>query len=402
MKRGLGLDHFLEGEAFQQFHEYSQESHDPNSLYYMLGSLEGWDKFTEEILSVRALAKETHEVQIHDHHGGMGLIIIPLVINNEVLGTFENRNLICLDEPDLSWHAALIEEHGLDVDKYHHALSQVPVVSWEQIFHVVGLVQIMLQLFEEQIEQTQEIRRLKEIAEAANENKSHFMGMVAHELKNPMTSVKGYLAILHAQIQGELTTTQNNFVERIQTNIDHIENIMSDLSHISQMETGHLQLDRQPVPLQDVVAEIVRVLELQIQEKGQMVRVDIGMNLPAVFADPYRLSQILLNLISNAHKYTPHQGQIEVMAHTCQNDDGNLMVRVMIKDNGLGIRPEEQDKIFKKFFRAEDQEARQSKGTGLGLNITKDLIEGHGGDIWFESEFRQGTTFYFTLPTVTE
>jgi signal transduction histidine kinase len=121
-----------------------------------------------------------------------------------------------------------------------------------------------------------------------------------------------------------------------------------------------------------------------------------------VWGDPTRLGQVLTNLVSNAIKYTPEGGVLVVGAESAKNiwDPAGApqVVHLWVKDNGIGISPEDQRRIFQKFFRSEDQKAREAPGTGLGLNITKSLVEMQGGRIWFESEYRQGTTFHFTVP----
>ncbi|MEI7848245.1 MAG: ATP-binding protein, partial [Chloroflexota bacterium] len=121
-----------------------------------------------------------------------------------------------------------------------------------------------------------------------------------------------------------------------------------------------------------------------------------------IWADRTRLEQILINLISNANKYTQEAGTISIIAEKAPNQwdpqGAPEVVHIQVKDNGFGMTPEDQKKIFMKFFRSEDDQARKSPGTGLGLNITKSLTEMQGGKIWFESEFRKGTTFHFTIP----
>jgi signal transduction histidine kinase len=121
--------------------------------------------------------------------------------------------------------------------------------------------------------------------------------------------------------------------------------------------------------------------------------VDIPSELPKSWCDRNRLAQVLTNLVSNANKYTPEGGAITVQA--IQQDS---MIQIKVQDDGLGMTPEDQEKLFGKFFRSADEKVREAPGTGLGLSITKNLIEMQGGKIWFESEFRKGTTFYFTVP----
>ena len=156
------------------------------------------------------------------------------------------------------------------------------------------------------------------------------------------------------------------------------------------------------MPLSTAVEDIVRSTRRQVDEKDQQLSIQLPGELPNVWADRTRLAQVLVNLVSNANKYTPQGGQIEVAAEACHNQwdpaGSPQVVHIWVKDSGIGINLEDQKKIFQKFFRSEDPKTREAPGTGLGLNITKSLVEMQGGTIWFESEYRQGTTFHFTVP----
>ncbi|HCR70248.1 MAG TPA: histidine kinase, partial [Anaerolineae bacterium] len=137
------------------------------------------------------------------------------------------------------------------------------------------------------------------------------------------------------------------------------------------------------MPVWDVADEVVNLTRTQIEQKKQKVILDMPAGLPKALCDRNRLSQILTNLISNANKYTPEGGVIQVEAM-----QANSMIQIKVQDNGLGMTPEDQEKLFSKFFRSADEKIREAPGTGLGLSITKNLIELQGGKIWFESEFR--------------
>lgn len=236
----------------------------------------------------------------------------------------------------------------------------------------------------------------------ANLAKSEFVSFVAHELKNPMTSIKGYTELLAAGAVGPINEMQANFLNTIRSNVERMATLVSDLNDQSKIEAGRLRLEYKAVSIADVVDEVLRSTRRQIEEKKQTILVEIPAQLPPVWADRTRLGQVLTNLVSNAHKYTPEGGQITVGAEAADNqwDPGGAtkVVHVWVRDTGIGISIEDQPKIFQKFFRSEDQKAREAPGTGLGLNITRSLVEMQGGRIWFESEFRKGTTFHFTIP----
>jgi signal transduction histidine kinase/putative methionine-R-sulfoxide reductase with GAF domain len=236
----------------------------------------------------------------------------------------------------------------------------------------------------------------------ANLAKSEFVSFVAHELKNPMTSIKGYSELLAAGSVGGINELQANFLNTIRANVQRMSTLVSDLNDNAKIEAGQLRLDYKPVQLEDVVDEVVRSTKRQIEDKKQTVDLLLPQKLPSVWADQTRVGQVLTNLVSNAHKYTPEGGRIVVGAEATLNqwDPGGArqVIHVWVKDDGIGISIEDQAKIFQRFFRSEDSKAREAPGTGLGLNITRSLVEMQGGRIWFDSEFRQGTTFHFTIP----
>ncbi len=245
--------------------------------------------------------------------------------------------------------------------------------------------------------------QLYEAVQEANRTKSEFVSFVAHELKTPMTSIRGYTDLLRSEVVGPINDNQRNFLDIIRTNVERMAALVSDLADISRIEAGQLRLNFQRVDIPQVVEEVVSTLRAQMEEKQQELHLEVPADLPPVWADPMRLAQILTNLVSNAHKYTPEGGRIRVFAEVADNvwdpQGPPRVVHIAVEDTGLGIHPEEQKRIFQRFFRSEaDQNAREQPGTGLGLYITKNLVEMQGGRIWFESVYRQGTTFHFTVP----
>jgi len=244
--------------------------------------------------------------------------------------------------------------------------------------------------------------QLYDEVQRANLGKSEFVSFVAHELKNPMTSIKGYSELLAAGSVGGINEMQANFLSTIRANVERMSALVSDLNDNAKIEAGRLRLDFKPVDVSDVVGEAVRSTKRQVDDKKQFIELNLNSQLPHVWADHIRVGQVLTNLVSNAHKYTPEGGKILVGAESTENqwdtEGAKQVVHLWVKDNGIGINMEDQAKIFQKYFRSDDSKAREAPGTGLGLNITKSLVEMQGGRIWFESEFRHGTTFHFTIP----
>jgi signal transduction histidine kinase len=235
----------------------------------------------------------------------------------------------------------------------------------------------------------------------ANLAKSEFVSFVSHELKTPMTSIRGFADLLAAGVVGPVNDNQSNFLSTIRSNVDRMATLVTDLADISRIEAGRLRLDFEPVRITDVIEDVTRSLIKLIEEKKQALNVNIPDDLPPVWGDKNRLIQVVTNLVSNAYKYSPPENPIFIKAELAENiwtDGSPKVVHLSVQDTGFGISPENQKKIFQKFFRSDDQKVRDAPGTGLGLNITKQLVEMQGGLIWFESVFRSGTTFHVIMP----
>ena len=238
--------------------------------------------------------------------------------------------------------------------------------------------------------------------QAANKAKSEFVSAAAHELKNPLTSIKGYSDLLEAGSVGPVNEGQADFLRTIRTNAERMRTLVSDLQDITRIEANQLLLEIGEANIADLIQEVVLSFDSQISEKEQTIIVDAGENLPKIRCDNTRMVQVLTNLISNAHKYSPTGGRIGVKVgmaeETLQSTGEESLLQVSVSDEGYGICETDQELIFEQFFRSEDSQIRRSTGTGLGLSITKRLVELQGGKLWFESQHGKGTNFYFTIP----
>jgi signal transduction histidine kinase len=179
--------------------------------------------------------------------------------------------------------------------------------------------------------------------------------------------------------------------------------LVSDLLDISRIETGRLKLDIKRVALSSVVEETLRTLRKHIEDKQQTLRVDVPEGLPEVKGDKSRLIQVLANLVSNAYKYTPSGGQITITVRPDgASDDGTPYLVCGVQDTGVGMAPEDVEKLGQKFFRAGDQRVRDVPGHGLGFSIAKNLVEMQGGKMEIISELDKGSTFSFTVPVAVD
>lgn len=238
--------------------------------------------------------------------------------------------------------------------------------------------------------------RLYEAVKAADRAKTEFVSVVAHELKVPMTSIQGYASMLERI--GELNAQQQSFVQTVVDNVERMKVLVNDLSDISRIESGQLHIDIKPVELMPRVDQARKGVLAQIQERGHTLVEDIDDDLPLVLADGARLVQVLVNLLSNAYKYTPDNGTI-----TLRVKDQGEHVMISVQDTGVGMTPEQVERLGTKFVRFDDNDhvAKQS-GTGLGFAITRNLIELMNGELHIESEANIGSTFMFTIPTAQE
>ncbi len=242
--------------------------------------------------------------------------------------------------------------------------------------------------------------RLFEQVRRANDAKTEFVSFVSHELKQPMTSMKGYTDLLMKGIGGPLNDQQKQFLQVIRNNVGRMDQLVQSLLDISRIESGRLKLDLGDVVPEEIVSEAVQAFEPTIRSKDQEILVNIEPDLPTVTGDRGRLLQVLTNLISNANKYTPEGGTITLSVSNWQ-EKGQEYVRWSVQDTGIGMTQEEQERLFTKYFRASNMAVQNVQGTGLGLVITRSIIEMHGGEIWVESEYQKGSTFSFAVPIKT-
>ncbi len=233
----------------------------------------------------------------------------------------------------------------------------------------------------------------------ANLAKSNFMAFVVHELKSPLSSLMIYAGLMDALAEDILLMKRHEYSQSIVQTINQMDGLITELTDITRIETGQWELNCTAVSLRQVVKDVLSSFTEKMAEKGQTVSVDFDPTLPSMWADSRRLAQVMTNLVSNAHKYTPSGGTITIKARKKRSKKG-VYAEIAVADDGIGIAKADQEKIFNQFVRAESELVTAEKGVGLGLYITKQIVEKHGGHIWLESEVGQGTTFFFTIPLV--
>jgi signal transduction histidine kinase len=227
--------------------------------------------------------------------------------------------------------------------------------------------------------------------QAADRAKSEFVGIVAHDLKSPMTGIKGYAELLI--MLGDLDDSQVNYLRKISNTVERMEILVSDLADISRIESGHFFMEETQFPVEEVVQAVKDGTMPQIKERQHTFVEQVEPDLPAVYTDYYRLLQVLTNLVSNAYKYTPDGGTITLNAER----EGDR-IRFSVRDTGIGLSDEQMHLLGTKFWRADDDYTRSQPGTGLGFSITRSLVEQMGSHIQIESTVGEGSTFTFSIP----
>jgi signal transduction histidine kinase len=240
------------------------------------------------------------------------------------------------------------------------------------------------------LEQTETIRR-------------ELIANVAHELRTPLSSIKGYMEGL---IDGVLPA-EPDIYQQVYQEADRLQRLVNDLQELSRVEAGAFELNRRPLAVATLIKQVTNRLCPQFEEKGVTLELELPPNLPAVLADEDRVSQILLNLVGNALQYTPSGGAVTITAEApplsgpipTADMKSEPQLLVTIRDTGIGLAPAHLPYLFTRFYRVDKSRSRAGGGSGIGLTITRHLVEAHGGHIWAQSAGEgEGSVFNFTLP----
>ena len=303
--------------------------------------------------------------------GGIrGLAVLPVSGNEQFRGT------LTLMSP--RFHSFLPEE-----TQFLQALAQQ-----------IGLAIENASLFSATVRMNENLQEEIEVRKQTEKALADFTAMVVHDLRSPLSNIVSIIESLRNELFGTINEQQSQWLRKMHTNcialIDHI----SDFLDLSKIDAGHVELEKKPVVLTALIYENLVEHSIQADKRNIRLNMEVEKDLPILSLDPRRLNQVLGNLLSNALKFTPEGGQVEVGASAVDAND----VIVWVKDTGVGIRQEEAGQIFEMYRQLSSGRNSSHLGTGLGLAICKKIVEAHGGRIWVNSEENKGTIFSFTLP----
>jgi signal transduction histidine kinase len=247
--------------------------------------------------------------------------------------------------------------------------------------------------------QSRQLLESKVAAEQASRAKSEFLASMSHELRTPLNAVIGFSQVLANQTYGAVNARQLEYLTSILAGGRHLRELVDDVLDLAKVDSGHLTLDLTKVALAEDIPEVVGVVQSLAHQKNITVTAEVKEPLPAVVADRMRVQQMIYNLLSNAIKFTEPGGHVTVTADTISSvgPSGSCLLRIRVADTGIGIKTEDQARIFDKFERGDSSSAREQEGTGLGLALTRKLVELHGGHISVESEGVKGRGSMFTV-----
>jgi PAS domain S-box-containing protein len=299
----------------------------------------------------------------------------------------EARVIVEAQSVELREQNRVLEEQAMELETSQQQLQ-------EQAFEMETAHEEMQAINDELLERTEELEHARAAAEEANKAKSTFLAVMSHELRTPLNAIAGYVQLLEMGIHGPVTPAQLGALDRIERSQRHLLGLINDVLNLARIEAGRVDYALEDVPLAEVVATVMPMVEPQLNARQIGWRVDVTPAL-VVRADREKVQQVVLNLLSNAVKFTPPGGQVLVDADA---QDGRA--RLHVHDTGIGIPAEKVASVFEPFVQVDVSRTRRAEGSGLGLAISRDLARGMGGDLHARSVEGRGSTFTLTLPCV--
>ena len=282
-------------------------------------------------------------------------------------------------------HERKVQERTKDLDRKVQELTETKTA-------VLNMMEDMEETNKNLVKTQQQLKEtLKELKES-DIKKDEFISIAAHELKTPLTSIHGFSQLLLSPGIAADAEKRGKFLRIMEKESMRLAKLVNDILDLSRIDLGTIKVNNEEIDTSQLMDDVEREMDIPMKERGLRSEYDIEKGLPRMVTDQEKLREILMNIISNAIKYTP-KGKISVKVWT---EDGNL--QVMVKDTGIGISEEQQKKLFHRFYQIDSSYTRKAGGAGLGLALSKEFVELMGGRIWIISQEGKGSEFHFTLP----
>jgi PAS domain S-box-containing protein len=370
----------------------------PNGLYHVLrtGRPELVREIPEEALT--AAAADDEHLRILRELGLRSYVIVPLCSREEVLGaitlvTAESGRLYGPDDLAVAEELARRAAVAIENARLFRETEEARVQLEHQAAELEEAQAAMEAAHEELLRRTEDAERARAEAEEANQAKSAFLATMSHELRTPLNAIAGYAQLMEMGIHGPVTPAQRENLAKIRRNQMHLLGLINDVLNFARIEAGQVKYEIHDVPLDGTLSGVEALVEPQLRAKGLDYTYRPGDRSVAALADRERLEQVVLNLLTNAVKFTDRGGGVVL---EWEATDGDVAIRV--RDTGRGIPRDRLDVIFEPFVQVDPTLTRASEGTGLGLAISRDLARAMGGDLTVQSEEGRGSTFTLTLP----
>ncbi len=335
---------------------------------------------------------------------------------NKILGKMDKDGGVSNYETQLAAKDGRVVDISLSISHLHNSAGKVigtvgiskDITDEKKIRQEIDkkgreLKEVNERLEERILERTLELEHANKGLERSNRVKNQFIANMSHELRTPLNSIIGFSDILLTDAFGSLNEKQARYANNVLTSGRHLLQLINNILDIAKIEAGRMTLDYSTFPLPAIIDEVMTIVQPLAAKKAVNLEVKLDPELTEITADEIKLKQILYNLLSNAIKFTPQDGRVALVAEKGVADSsgqGGQLLKISVIDTGIGIRTEDIDKAFEEFEQVDGSYSRRHEGLGLGLTLTKRLVELHGGIIQAESQFGKGSTFSFIMPTV--
>lgn len=327
-------------------------------------------------------------------HAGLVDFAAPILIGGKMIGSFIGGQVLPTP-PNMNQIEKTAIELGIDPKKYKEAALKVNIVDSERIRKAAESLSLITQVFSDFANQSYELHKSNIEIEKASHMKSDFLANMSHEIRTPMNAVLGMVDLA---LREEMSNTAKEYIHQIKSSAKNLLVIINDILDFSKIESGKMDIINVAYEPLSVINDLASIANSRIGNKDIEFTIDVSTDMPQmVFGDNVRIHQILLNLITNAIKFT-QQGEVHLKFECIRKDSENVIIRASVSDTGIGIKESNLKKLFNSFQQVDSKRNRNIEGTGLGLAISKQLLSLMGGTISVASEYGKGSNFFFELP----